>query len=346
MKRGFGSDNHAPVHPKILEALLECNHGHAPSYGTDDWSNKVEKTIKEHFGPEAIGFFVFNGTAANVLAIKNLIKSHEAILCTDVAHLNVDECGAPEFFTGAKVITVASLQGKLNVEDLDKKLIRKGDQHFSQAKILSITQPTELGTVYDLSEMKQIRNWCDRNRILLHVDGARLANACAYLKMQLRDVMENLAPDAVSLGGTKNGMLFGELVVFKSASIAREFKYLRKQAGQLPSKTRYLAASFEAYLKQDLYLDIASHSLQKAQGLRKKLQDIPEIKITQPTQSNAVFANLPKAWIARAREKYFFYVWDESTFECRLMTSWDTEDSDIDDFSDCLIQLSNQGANL
>lgn len=332
MKRGFGSDNHSGVHPELMQALIEANRGHAPSYGTDVWSEKAEQKFKEHFGPDTQVFYVFNGTAANALALRALAQSFESVLCSDVSHINVDECGAPELFFGGKLISVKSTEGKITPEGLKPHLIRGGDQHFSQPRVLSLTQPTELGTVYSLEELKALCDFAKTHRLLIHIDGTRISNASHWLKAPFKEFTTDLGVDVVSFGGTKNGLMFGEALLFLQKGAVKSFKFIRKQAAQLPSKSRFLAASFDRYLTNSLFQEISSHECKMAEHLCQELLKIPQIKVTQPRQSNAVFAIIPKTWIKILRQDFFFYVWDEATFECRLMTSWDTQVEDINDF--------------
>lgn len=340
MQRGFGSDNHSGVHPLLMDAILEANIAHTPSYGTDPWSEKAQTLFKEHFGPQSQTFFVFNGTAANVLALKAITPSYQAIFCADNSHLNVDECGAPEFFTGAKLITLPTQNGKMSVEALEEYYIRRGDQHFSQAQVLSLTQPTELGTVYSLQELKELITWAKSKKMFVHIDGARLSNAVVSLNTTFKAMTTDLGVDVVSFGGTKNGLMMGEAVIFLNKDLAKDFKYLRKQAAQLPSKTRFIACQFVKYLEGDLWKSIASHSVSLAQKLHQAVSNISQVEVTVPSQSNAVFAKIPQAWVKPLREKYFFYVWNEKTFECRWMTSWDTQAEDIEGFIDALKELS------
>jgi threonine aldolase len=332
MNRGFGSDNHSGVHPQLLKAILDANQNHAPSYGTDDISLEAEKVFKYYFGPESEVHFVFNGTAANVLSLKAMIQSYESVLVTNCSHLNVDECGAPEFFTGGKLIPLPSEGGKLKLYDLEKALIRKGDQHFSQVKAISITQPTEYGTCYCMDELKQISEFAKKNNLYLHIDGARFCNSLFHLNCDLKDFFKKIPVDVISFGGTKNGFLFGEAIVILNPKLNQNFKFIRKQAAQLPSKTRFVAAQFLTFLKNDLWKVIATNQCQKAQTLHQELLKIPQLEVTQACQSNAVFVKIPKELVKDLRKHTFFYVWDEHTFECRLMTSWDTEESDIHEF--------------
>ncbi|MGE0763770.1 MAG: low specificity L-threonine aldolase [Bdellovibrionales bacterium] len=338
-KRGFGSDNHASIHPEIIEALLKVNQGHAAAYGQDDVTGKARLLLRQHFGDDIHAYFVFNGTAANVLCLRALLASHEAVITTESSHLAVDECGAPEFHGGHKVITVKSVDGKLRPQDIEPLLIRRGDQHAVQPRLVSITQPTELGTVYTLEEMRELRAFTRQKNLMLHVDGARLANAAAHLNCTLKQITSDIGIDALSLGGTKNGLLGGEAVLFFGRN-PEHFKYIQKQEMQLPSKLRYVAAQFIAYLENDLWKKIALRSLNLAQELRQALSDIPQVQVTQNTQSNAVFARIPKSWTSKLKDTCFFYVWDENEWVVRLMLSHDNQSSDIELFRQTLLELS------
>jgi threonine aldolase len=340
MTRGFGSDNHAPVHPSILASLETVNEGHSPSYGTDPITQQAVEAFQHHFGPQAQVHFVFNGTAANVLALQTLTSGYQSILCSDVAHIHVDECAAPEFAAHVKLLPRPSLQGKMQFSDLQSSLIRRGDQHFSQIKAISLTQPTEVGTTYSLAEIQQISEWAHANQLYVHMDGARLANAVISLKTTFRKLCTDLQIDVVSFGGTKNGLMMGEAVIILNPKLGEHFKYRRKQLGQLPSKTRYIACQFLSYFKNDLWLEIGTHALTMAQQLRSSVLEIPEVIVTMPTDSNAVFAKIPKEWLRPLREKYFFYVWNEVTLECRWMTSWDTREEDVIGFCRAMRELS------
>ncbi len=346
ISKGFGSDNHSGVHPEILNSMVAANAGHAPSYGTDDLTHQAIQLFKDHFGSHIDVFFVFNGTAANALAMRSMVKPYQSILCSDVSHLNVDECGAPEFFAGAKLITIPSQDGKIQIDQLKSALIRKGDQHFSQVKGISLTQPTELGTCYSVQEIKEITNWAHQEGLFVHIDGARLCNAAFHLEVSLKQLTSDLKIDVLSFGGTKNGLMMGEALVFFNKTLAQDFQYIRKQSAQLPSKTRFISAAFCKYLQDNLFSKIAKHSCEMAQYLFEQLQNVPEIEITVPRQSNAVFAKIPKAWIKPLREKHFFYVWDEKTFVCRLMCSWDTEKAEIDSFIHLARSLKNSSPKL
>lgn len=340
MKRGFGSDNHSGVHPRILEAINKANTLHAPSYGTDEWTERAENIFREHFGPKAEIMFVFNGTAANVLSLKASAKSFQSCYCTDLAHINVDECGAPEYLAGVKLIPLPSMNGKMSLDDLKKAHIRRGDQHYSQGQVVSLTQPTELGTTYSLKELQEIIAWAKSENLYVHIDGARLANAAVSLQKTFKELTTDLGVDVVSFGGTKNGLMMGEAVIFLNPALYKDCKYYRKQLAQLPSKTRFISAQFLEYFHQDLWKEIATHSSDMAEKLHQAVQTLPGVEVTRPRQSNAVFAKIPSHWVKPLRENYFFYVWDEHTFECRWMTSWDTEISDIEGFAKILKELA------
>lgn len=341
--RGFGSDNHAPVHPKIIESLIAVNHGHVPSYGTDPFSEKLTKKIEDLFGKGTEVYPVFNGTGANVVALRHLCHDTESILCSSISHINVDECGAPEKIAGVKLIPLDHKNGKLELSTLRSALIRRGDQHYSQIKAISLTQPTEYGTCYSLEELKQIIDWAKMEGLKVHIDGARLANAAHSLKVSFHELTFKLGVDVVSFGGTKNGLMMGELLLISPQTTSHRLKFLRKQSLQLPSKSRYLAAQFLTYFEDGIWQSIAENSCKMATLLADELAglNLPELIITQPVDSNAVFVTIPKAWIKPLKEEVFFYVWDEHTFECRLMMSWDTEVTDIDRFILKIKQISS-----
>lgn len=329
---GLGSDNHSGVHPRILAALTKVNAGFAPSYGTDAVTSEAVRIFRSHFGENTDVYFCFNGTAANVLALAPLVSSTNSIVCTDVAHINVDECGAPEKLLGAKLLPLKSVHGKLTPELITPLLVRRGDQHFSQVKVVSVTQPTELGTVYSSDEFQAIVSFCKKNDLWLHVDGARFVNAAPSTTTSLRDL--SLGADSLSFGGTKNGLLFGEAVLFlseRARTEGRSFPFVRKQLMQLPSKTRFIAAQFIEYLGSNLWREIAQNSCDRALELRRGLEKHSGrgVTLTQPTQSNAVFAIFDRNLEKRLKQFAFFYIWDESTREARLMTTWSTTTEDI-----------------
>ncbi len=333
---GFGSDNHSGVHPEVMIALAQTNVGHQPSYGTDDVTIRAQKILRSHFGEQSEIFFVFNGTAANTLCLAGTLKPYQSVICSSHSHLHNDECGAPERVAGVKLIPVPSANAKLRPEQIEAAIIRRGDQHFSQIAMISVTQPTELGTVYSIEELLQLRQVANHHGLLFHMDGARLVNAAASLGVSLKALTQTVGVDILSLGGTKNALMFGEAVVFLNPLLAKqlkdEFKYVRKQLMQLPSKTRFVAAQFEALLGGDLWLRNSRHANQMAQLLVQGLTKRSFVEVTQIVQANAVFVKIPKHLIGPLRDEYFFYVWDQTTFECRLMTTWDTTPEAVEGF--------------
>lgn len=330
IKRLFASDNCSGVHTKILDAIKDANFGHVISYGDDPFTGQLKLRIKELFGNDAEIYPVFSGTGANVTALQACLRSFEAVICTEVAHINVDECGAPEKFLQAKLITVPHNQGKLTVAQIEPLLHAKGFEHHVQPKAISITQSTEYGTVYSQEEIKAICDFAHQHDMLVHMDGARISNAAATLGTTLKSFTSDCGVDILSLGGTKNGMLQGEAVVVLNPSLNQHMKYIRKQAMQLSSKMRYTSAQFLAWFQDDLYLQLAAHSNQMAQYLASKLEGVDGVKITQPVQANAVFAILPQNIYQKLISKGFFYEWNTAQQEYRFMCSWDTQASDID----------------
>ena len=336
ISRGFASDNNAGVHPEILKAIDEVNQGHVIAYGDDPYTAQAIDKFKEHFGNDIDVYFVFNGTAANVLGITALTRSFNSIICSDLAHLHVDECGAPEKYTGCKLLTVPSPDGKLTVEGIQGHLHGFDFEHHAQPKVVSITQVTEMGTVYRPEEIREIADLVHSYNMYLHMDGARLSNAAVSLNCGFRNITVEAGVDVLSFGGTKNGMMFGEAIVFFNKNLTGDFKYIRKQGMQLGSKMRFISAQFNALLSNDLWRRNAKHSNDMAGYLEEKVKHIPGIKITQPVEANAVFAILPAESIPELQKQFFFYVWDETTSEVRWMTSFDTTKEDIDRFAQTL----------
>ncbi len=328
-KRGFASDNNAGVHPDVLKKLSEVNIGHAIAYGGDRFTDEAVQKFKEIFGKQASTYFVFLGTAANVLSLKAITNSYHAIICAETAHINVDECGAPEKFTGCKLITIPTPNGKLAPADIKKQLHGFGFEHHAQPKVISITQSTELGTVYIPREIKGLADLAHEYNMYLHVDGARLANAAASLGISFKEMITDTGVDVLSFGGTKNGLMYGEAIVFLKEGLDINFKYYRKQGMQLASKMRFVSGQFLAYFENDLWKQNATHANKMAQLLASEISTIKEIKITQEVSANGVFAIVPKEIIATLQEQFFFYVWNEETNEVRWMTSWDTQEADI-----------------
>ena len=327
--RGFASDNNAGVHPRVMDAVRSANHGHVVAYGDDPYTETAVRLFRERFGPEAEVFFLFGGTGANVAALAALTRPHQAVVCAETAHVNVDECGAPERFAGCKLLALPAPSGKLTAERIEPLLASRGDQHRVQPRVVSISQPTELGTVYTAEELRRLSGFARGRGLLLHVDGARLANAAAHLGASLRELTTDAGVDVLSFGGTKNGMMYGEAVVFPDPRLAAGFEFVRKQAAQLPSKMRFVAAQFTALFTDDLWLRNAGHANRMAQLLAAELRAIPRVQITQPVESNAVFAVLPRESVQRVQERFFFYVWNEQISEVRLMCSFDTTEEDV-----------------
>jgi threonine aldolase len=330
--RGFASDNHAGALPEVLDAVARANSGHAVSYGGDEWTARVEELFRREFGPEARTALVFNGTGANVVGLQALCRPFQAVVCASTSHLNVDECGAPERVAGLKLLAVDTPDGKLTPDLVEPRLVRFGDEHAVQPRVVSITQSTELGTLYTPDEIRALADQAHAHGLLLHVDGARLANAAAALGASLSALTTDVGVDALSFGGTKNGLLFGEAVVFLRAGLGDEVAFLRKQSMQLASKMRFLAAQFEVLLTDSLWLRPAAHANAMAARLAAALADVDGVEITQRVQANAVFAVAPRAATAELQERWRFYVWDERTGEVRWMCSWDTTEEDVDAF--------------
>src|SRR6185369_3455625 len=331
-KRSFASDNNAGVHPEILKAIKAANEGHVIAYGNDPITARAIKQFRKHFGNDIAVYFVFGGTGANVLGLKAILKSHQTIICAETAHVNVDECGAPENYTGCKLVLVPTTDGKLRVEQIKPLLYGIGVEHHVQPGVISISQATEMGTVYTKKELKTLAGFAHDHGMLLHVDGARLSNAVVSLDASLKAITADVGVDVLSFGGTKNGMMYGEAVVFFDPKLAAEFKYIRKQGMQLSSKMRFIAAQFEAMLSGNLWRRGPEHANRMAQLLAEELATVPQIKITQPVESNGVFAVIPPQHIPALQQKYFFYVWNEEISEVRLMASFDTSEDDIRDF--------------
>jgi threonine aldolase len=331
--RSFASDNNAGVHPGVLQAIARANQGHAVGYGDDAWTQSAVGKFKQQFGSDIEVFMVFNGTAANCLSLKALTNSYHAVICAEAAHIYTDECGAPEKFTGCKLIPVPTRDGKLTVESVDHACHGIGDQHHVQPRVISITQATEVGTVYKPHEIKSLARFAHEHGMFLHVDGARIANAAASLGQTLRQATRDLGVDVLSFGGTKNGALGAEAVVFFDKTLCQDFLYLRKQGMQLASKMRFISAQFNALLADDLWMKSAQHANRMARLLEKQLREIPQVKIVYKVEANGVFAKVPRKAIPRLLKRYFFYVWNEEQSVVRWMCSFDTTEQDVRQFA-------------
>lgn len=334
--RSFASDNNSGVHPLVMDAVIKANENHAVGYGDDPWTAAAVTKIKEIFGEKASPFFVFNGTGANSVALQAVTRSFNSILCAETAHINVDECGAPGRMTGCAIVTIPTPDGKLTPELIKPHLHNFGVCHHSQPKVVYISQVTELGTVYAIEEVKAIADLLHAHNMYLHMDGARLANACAFLNCSMKQVTVDAGVDVLSFGGTKNGMMMGEAVVAFSSDIAENLMYFRKQSAQLASKLRYLSAQFIPYLENNLWLENAMRANLAATKLADIMKQYPQICFTQKIESNALFFTIPTEALRKLQEEYFFYMWNEEQNEARLVTSWDTTDEDIAGFEESL----------
>lgn len=335
-KRGFASDNNAGIHPDIIKEVIASNTGHAIGYGSDIYTEQALNIFKEQFGSTTETYFVFTGTAANVLGLSAVIRSWNSVIASSSAHLEQDECGAPEKLIGCKVLTVDTPDGKINPELLEKHMHGFDFEHHSQPKVISVTQATEMGTVYSPSEIRKIADFAHDRKMLLHMDGARIANAAVFLNLPFKAFTTDAGVDVLSFGGTKNGMMFGEAICFLKPGLSNDFKYIRKQGMQLASKMRFISAQYIAYFHNDLWKKCASHSNTMARILDKALQEIKGIRITQNVESNGVFVIMPSEVAEKMKNHYFFYPWNEKISEYRLMTSWDTTEEDIEDFVEIL----------
>ena len=328
--RSFASDNNSGVHPSIMEAIFAANDNHAVGYGSDPWTEAATNKMKEVFGEAADVFFVFNGTGANAVALQAATRPFNSILCAETAHINVDECGSPARMTGCALIPIATKDGKLTPELIRPHLKNFGVCHHSQPKAVYISQVSELGTIYTAEEVKALADLLHAHGMYLHMDGARLAGACAALGCSMKEITVDCGVDILSFGGTKNGMMMGEAVVSFRPELSEHLIYIRKQSAQLASKLRYLSAQFIPYLSNELWLENARHANALALRLAEAMQQYPEIQFTQKIESNQLFFTMPRKAADRLLEKFFFYFWNEDICECRFVTSWDTTEADIE----------------
>lgn len=369
-KRFFASDNCSKVHPEIIKALVDANQGHAIGYGYDDITNKAIKKIKEVFEIDCEPFFVYNGTGANILAISSLCKPYEAIITAKTAHINHHETGGLERFGGNKIIYIESLDGKIDVNKIEKNLNEIGDEHVAQPRVVSISEPTEFGTVYTLEELKEIKDFCDKNNLFLHIDGARIFNACVFLNIKIKDIFKYC--DVLSFGGTKNGLMFGEVVLFNKESINNkfylklknidfessknlskiesdifnDFKFIRKQGMQLHSKMRYISAQYLRYFSDDLPYKLAQNANNMAKYLEEKLNEYKlkngkknYFSFYKKRETNQLFIYFPLQYYKKLSEEFPFYIWDEKEEIVRFVTSWDNEKEDVDNFINSMKEI-------
>jgi threonine aldolase len=342
VKKGFASDNNSGVHPSVLKAMEAANTGHVVGYGNDIYTQKAIEIFKEKFGRETEVFFVFNGTGANVLGLSTVTRSFNSIICAETAHIQEDECGAPEKFTGCKLLPVEPINGKITPETIQHHLKGFDFEHHSQPRVISISQVTEMGTVYEPHEIITLADLAHKNGMLLHMDGARIANAAVALNLDFKAFTKDCGVDILSFGGTKNGMMMGEAVLFFNPDLTPLTKYFRKQSMQLYSKMRFVGAQFIAYFENDLWKEIATHANKMAKLLESEVAKIPELKLTQPVNANGVFAIVPREIIAPLQDQFFFYIWNETTSEVRWMTSFDTTEEEILEFAELIKQLIRQ----
>ncbi len=329
-RKSFGSDNHAGAHDAVVRALAQANTVDVPGYGADPWTERAAAVLRAEFGAQGDVYFVFTGTAANILGLSLLLRPYEGVICAESAHVNVDECGAPERILGSKLLTVPTPDGKLTPELIGTRLGDRGDEHRVQPRVVTISQVTELGTCYSLEELKSLGEYCRAAGLRLYIDGARLANAAAHLGCSLADLAARA--DVLSFGGTKNGAVGTEAVVVMSAELAADAPFLRKQQGQLASKMRFLAAQFEALLDGQLWLRNAGRANAMALRLADGIATVPGVKLWQPVESNAVFVSLDPGHIERLERDWHFYVWDPTAHVVRWMTAFNTTEADIDAF--------------
>ena len=313
-----------------MRAIVEANAGDAVAYGADPWTARAVGELRRLAGGDGEVYLVLNGSGANVLGLGLLLARHEAVICAESAHINTDECGAAERILGTKLLTVPAPDGKLTPELIASRLAGRGDEHFAQPGVVAITQSTEVGTCYSLAELRKIREFCADNGLRVFMDGARLANAAAYLGCTLAELAEQA--DVLSFGGTKNGAMGVEAVIVMRSGDAANAPYLRKQHMQLSSKMRFLAAQFIALLDDDLWLQNARHANAMASRLATGLADLPGVEVVYPVEADAVFARLARQHVAELQREWTFHVWDETTSVVRWMTAFDTQERDVDDF--------------
>jgi threonine aldolase len=341
-QRTFASDNWSGIHPDVLAAIVAANGDHVPAYGDDEVTAEAIRHFRRHFSDQADVYFAFNGTGANVVGLQSLLRPFEAIICADSAHINVDECGAPERFLGSKLIGVATPDGKLTPELAERAAVGMGDEHHVQPRVVSITQSTEVGTCYRVEEIVALSDWAHSRGLLVHLDGARLSNAAAFLGEELGAFGSAAGVDVLSYGGTKNGAMGAEAVVSFVSGEESPLRFIRKQSMQLASKMRFVAAQFTALLAGDLWRTNAEHSNSMARRLAEGMAKVEGVTVAYPVEANGVFAALPPAVTRRVQEEFPFYVWDESTGVVRWMASFDTTEQDVDAFIELVAEAAGE----
>jgi threonine aldolase len=334
--RSFASDNNSGVHPLIMEALIKANQDHAPGYGDDEWTRKADEKIREAFTPDCESYFVFNGTGSNTVALQLITHPFNSIICAETAHIFVDECGAPVKMTGCQICAIPTTDGKLTPELIRPHLVGFNDQHHSQPGAIYLSECTELGTIYTFDELKAITSLAHSNGMKVHMDGARLSNACAALHVSLKALTADAGIDVVSFGGTKNGLMMGECIVIFDKEAQKNACFIQKQSAQLASKLRFLSCQFTAYLENGLWLTNAQHANKMAIKLHDALNQFSSIRFTQKVESNQLFLSMPRTLIEYLQKRYFFYFWNEAENEIRLVTSYDTTEAEISEFIDTI----------
>lgn len=329
--KSFASDNYSGIHPEVFEAIQLANSHHQISYGDDIFTHEAVQLFEKEFGNVSV-LFAFNGTGANVICLKCCTLPFQAVICSDLAHIHVDECGAPTQSIGCSLLPISTTDGKLTPELIQPLLSRIGNVHHTQPKVISISQSTEVGTIYSIDELKALCQFAHDNNMYVHLDGARISNAVAALGITLKEATVDCGIDIMSFGGTKNGLMMGEAVLVFNDELKANAPYFQKQSAQLFSKNRFIAAQFKALLSNDLWLRMATHANKMAQILSTEIQQLPGVKITRKVQANAVFAIIPQKAIEPLQAKYPFYIWDEETLELRWMCSFDTTEEDIENF--------------
>jgi threonine aldolase len=344
--KSFGSDNHAGIHPAVLAGIAAANTGDAVAYGEDEFTESVQAKLCAAVGAQS-AYFVFNGTAANILGLSLMLRSFEAVICAETSHVNVDECGAAERLLGCKLLPVGTPDGKLTPELVATRLTGLGDEHRAQPRVIQIAQVTELGTCYSLSELRALRDFGREHGLLIYLDGARIANAVAYLDCSLADIAASV--DALSFGGTKNGALAVEAVLIMSSDLGGGARYQRKQLMQLASKMRFFAAQVDALLGGDLWLASARHANAMARRLADAVQAVPGVELAHPVQSNGVFTELDRDHAARLEREWKFHVWSEAADNrcvVRWMTAFDTSEADVDRLATSISATAAPGAGV
>ena len=341
-KISLASDNCAGVHPTVMQAILAANAGYAPSYGADAWTEEAHRLIQQAFGRPCQVLIVPSGTGSNVLALKLACRRFEAVLCTDIAHINYQESGAAESIVGCKLLSMPHVQGKITCAALQKKLTseRAFGKHSTAPRVLSLSQTTEVGTVYTLDELKAVWQLCQAENILLHMDGSRLYNALAALKISFAEMLQIVPLDILSLGGTKNGLMGAEALVIFNPLLQEGSDHMHKQALQLMSKMRFLSAQYIPLFKDDLWRKLALQANDKAQQIALLIQELPQLRLSYPVESNQIFFTAPAAWIPLIQDKISCIAWDKDKGEVRLIASWSTSEKDVEDVQAVLAGLA------